>query len=166
MQQHHFQGERETDFIIEGLVINGTGSEASRNEFINELLSSLKHSSGEVVLYIHGFNTPWASAIKTAAQVTLDTSEAVHSTDAAPHAYRIALAFDWASCGDPFKYAYMPFENDEGRIDDAQEHLIRLLDTLERMVRLGCWFVVPAWQHSCACLRDIARGVLTHPSQV
>lgn len=97
-------------------------------------------TSGEVVLFIHGSNESWPNAIKKAAQLTWDTTQASSAAAAADSTpgRRIALAFDWASTGHggPFTFT----SHNDKDINAAQDQLPVLLQILEELVssRYAC----------------------------
>lgn len=100
-------------------------------------------TSGEVVLFIHGSNESWPNAIKKAAQLTWDTTQASSAAAAAAAdstpGRRIALAFDWASTGHGGPFTLTSHKDDKG-INAAQDQLPVLLQILEELVssRYAC----------------------------
>lgn len=124
-----------------GVTASALPALATPESFTDSIFSSLEATSGEVVLFIHGFDESWPNAIKKAAQLTWDTSQASPAAAAGgtpadgdnANGKRVALAFDWAPSGHSGPFTFTPYKGEKG-INAAQDHLPHLLQILEKLV--------------------------------
>ena len=87
----------------------------------------------ELVLFIHGYNVSFADALKSAAQLTFDTSQDYLQSHTLLD-QRVALAFDWASCHALSSYGFVPWNHDRERAERAAPKLAELLSDLANHV--------------------------------
>ncbi len=92
----------------------GSGTENSYQELGKAVSqAALKSDSKEVFVIIHGYNTTFASAAKSAAQLAYSVERPV-------------VVFDWPSKGKVFQY-----DVDSGNNEWSQEHFDRLLEEMK-----------------------------------
>lgn len=117
------------------------GLSSARQQFLSQLQHAVANSvTKELVIFIHGYNTGFADAIKSAGQLTFDTAQdSSQSGSAALLNQRVALAFDWASCGALASYGFVPWDHDRERAEQAAPKLAELLRDLANHVSSpGC----------------------------
>jgi esterase/lipase superfamily enzyme len=94
----------------------GSGTDNSYQELGKAVSqAALKSDSKEVFVIIHGYNTTFASAAKSAAQLAYSVERPV-------------VVFDWPSKGKVFQY-----EVDSGNNEWSQEHFDRLLEEMKAL---------------------------------
>ncbi len=92
----------------------GSGTENSYQELGKAVSqAAMKSDSKEVFVIIHGYNTTFASAAKSAAQLAYSVERPV-------------IVFDWPSKGKVFQY-----EVDAGNNEWSQEHFDRMLEEMK-----------------------------------
>lgn len=93
-------------------------------DFFKALKVAIEHNNThELLLYLHGYNNGFNTAMTAAACVAAETQ---HSTKGP----RVVLAFDWASQNRLSLYGYVPWENDLIRARAAGPKLAQLLADL------------------------------------
>lgn len=122
---------------------NGS-SDTDLTSFLGEVSTAIRESStNELLLYVHGYNTGFADAIKTAAQLVVDTDSTGNTVGG--YGPRAAVAYDWASCHDMKAYGI-----DLTRARGAGERLAQLLVALANGVSGGSprqlFGVLETWQ--------------------
>lgn len=96
-------------------LLNDKSLTLSEADFFKQFKSTNAVKSGDVLLFVHGFNVKFEGAVKRAAQVSYDINP-----DLQP------VVFSWPSIGDPLKY-----NRDFGRaldsIDDFEKFMLKLV---------------------------------------
>ncbi|BBP58522.1 alpha/beta hydrolase [Pseudomonas sp. St316] len=105
--------EEQDDPII--TLLNAKSITLSEADFFKQFKSAKDLKSGDVLLFVHGFNVKFEDAVKRAAQVSYDINP-----DLQP------VVFSWPSIGDPLKY-----NRDFGRaldsVDDFEKFMLKLM---------------------------------------
>jgi esterase/lipase superfamily enzyme len=105
-------GDPNTEFVTrDAELLNG---DKAFLQALNAQLALRPKGKREIFLFVHGFNTLFAEAAYTHAQVVHDSR-----TDSVP------VVFTWASRGDPFQYVY---DNNSATV--ARDNLVHTLNLL------------------------------------
>ncbi|GAQ80158.1 hypothetical protein KFL_000470310 [Klebsormidium nitens] len=104
---------------------NGTYP-SDRVAFYEDLRQETEARGGELLLFIHGFNTSFKGAIRGAAQLAFDLK-----TDAGSYEGAV-LAYDWASYAETLRYGFLPGKGNDDR-DRARTSAGRLAGLLREL---------------------------------
>lgn len=124
------------------------GPDTDRQWFLQQVKDAVANSeTKELVLYIHGYNNSFEDAVKTAAQLVVDTANLVTNGPSVTYGPRAVVALDWASCHSTKHYA-----TDLVRARAAGPKLAELLYHLGGAVSalaVSHWQGMPAAVHCC-----------------
>lgn len=117
----------------------------------DDLSGATCSSLSELVLFIHGYNVSFKSAVTSAAQLTYDTSIRAGG-QSTPARYRTALAFDWASRAALHGYFF--------DLRRAEASAPKLLDLLQQLTQVGHSLLYMGPHCDGECNRRCSRACL------
>ena len=118
-------GKKQTETLVSLTTISKAGS---KQEFFNDLRDAVGENENSVLLFIHGFNVDFDSAVVRTAQLAVDlTYDDTRDPNDEHYEFGQPVLFSWPNGGGPFTYL-----DDQNLAEKSAAYLKEFLDELTR----------------------------------